>query len=47
MGVGASEFEMHGSGRMMNIPVVIVPTAGNEVECDVRHADKYVAVCHH
>ena len=44
--LGALEFEIHSSGRMRNIPVVIVPTASNEIEYNVPHADKCVAVGH-
>jgi len=42
----ALQFEMHSSGCITNIPVVILLPAGNKVECNVPHANKCVAVCH-
>jgi len=33
--LGALQFEMHNSGCFKNIPVLIVPPGGNEVECKV------------
>jgi len=44
--LGALQFEMHSSGSNTNIPVLIVPTAGNKVECSVPHAYKCVAAHH-
>jgi hypothetical protein len=47
--VGAREalkFEVCGSGRITDVPVLIVLTAGNKVEYNVPHADKCVAMCH-
>jgi hypothetical protein len=40
------QFEMHSSGSSTNIPVLILPTAGNKVDQNVPHADKCLAVCH-